>query len=94
MDTQHYAAYHALMEIATKENIPISNVIQSIEDAILNAYSGSFSQGNTAAISARANIPCKDTVPTAIELIAYISEIAFPEINSTRRLKRAAGSAL
>ena len=76
MEPQHYAAYYALTEIAKRENISVENVIQSIDEAILDAYSGAIAHGDTAAISAWANIPCKDTVPTAIELIAYLSEVA------------------
>ncbi len=39
MNTQHYTAYYALMEVAKRRGIPLTAVIQSIEDAIKEAYS-------------------------------------------------------
>ena len=75
MEPQHYAAYYALLEVAKQENTPLSIVIQEIEDAIRDAYSKAASENNTSAISAWAQIPCKDSLPTAIELISYLLKV-------------------
>ena len=76
MNPQHLTAYCALLEVAKRESIPLARVIQSIEEGIQDAYSKSIAENNTAALSTWSSIPCEGTVPSAVELIAYLSALA------------------
>lgn len=75
MHPQHHTAYYALLEVAKQEGVPLTTVIQNIEDAIKEAHSRAITENNTAIISAWSHIPCKGKIPTAVELISYLSEL-------------------
>ena len=72
MDTDK--AYRILLQVARKENTTIDDVINEINIAIAFAIATSVADGNQSAMSRWKTIPCKDAIPNALELIAYLGE--------------------
>ncbi len=67
MDIQ--MANHALEKLAKQKGLPVESVIAEIESAIAQAAAGQSRE-------LFRNIPCAGELPTAPEMIAYISEMA------------------
>ena len=69
-----WEAYHVLHRVAQMEEIPVQQVIRDIEDAIQEAYL-SAKEGNNQEVLARWHeIPCEGEIPSALELLTYLSE--------------------
>lgn len=74
MDEKRDRVYRALCKIASKEGIPVAQVIRCIDDAIQEAYFTAQRDNNQEILSQWREIPCKGKLPTALELVDYLAE--------------------
>ena len=74
MNPQHHTACFALLEVAAREGLPLSSILQSINEAILDAHSSALAEPNPNALAVWSDIPCAGDISTAVELVAYLAQ--------------------
>ena len=79
MDRKQRSAYEALRMVARKEGTSVKQVIRDIDDAILEAYKKKQKENNREALALWHGIPCKGNLPTALELVIYLSEQTYAD---------------
>ena len=61
-------------KVARKEGISVRQVVSDIETVIQEAYTLALQENNSSVIEAWKAIPCKGELPTAVELVIYLSD--------------------
>ena len=74
MYQKHLKARIALAKIAKRESIPVAQVMEEIETAILEAYTSAHKANDQATLDKWAEIPSEGQIPSALELITYLGE--------------------
>ncbi len=74
MKIEQRSAYEALRKVAKKEGISVNQVIRDIDDTILEAWFTARRENNQEVLALWREIPCKGKLPTALELVVYLSE--------------------
>lgn len=78
-------AYKVLQKVARQKGITVEQVIHDIDFAIADAWERSNQENNIAAIQEWQNIPSVGSVPTAVELVAYLGEKVWKEKKTKQR---------
>ena len=85
MKYSHWSAVQALLEVAQREGLTLEDVVQSIDEAIHQAYFTALKEGNQDVIDRWKAIPSAGEIPSAVELVAYLGcqvrELADPSDN-------------
>ena len=66
-------AHHALQRVAAMHAVPLPEVIGEIENAIQEAYRHALQQNDPDCLRLWESIPKEGQLPTAEEMIAYLS---------------------
>lgn len=67
-------ARRAIRELAVREGVTEKKIIADIEEMIHTTLEEIRQRGDLASIQKWAQIPCQGEIPTALELIGYLSE--------------------
>ena len=67
-------AYMAMKEVAKKEGVSLTVVMERINEAIEEAYLRAHNEGNSEILEKWRDIPCDGDIPTALEMIVYLAE--------------------
>lgn len=67
-------ARRALRKLAAKRGVPEKKITADIEEMIRVTLEDIHKQGDSVSIQKWAQIPCRGEIPTALELIGYLSE--------------------
>ena len=73
MDNLRWRAYHALRKVAKMEGISVQQVVENIDEAIGEAYRTAKEENDREVIERWSKIPCRGELPTALELIVYLT---------------------
>ena len=68
----------ALESVARNHGVSLQTVIEEIEKAIAISYETAVANGDHAVLAVWRQIPCKGTLPTVWELLAYLGRNPFP----------------